>query len=87
MISSLLVAGNTVNPSTRETGSLACSALSSAAGHEEAEADDLFSSSGFEILGRSAQAAGDCHAEDVGQHAQRAKQSKWSPISLWRKEP
>jgi hypothetical protein len=87
VISSLLVAGNTINPSIRETGSVACSALGGAAGHEEAKADELFSSSGFETLGRSAQAVGECHAADVGQHPQRAKQSKWSPISLWRKEP
>lgn len=50
----------------------------------EAEEDGLFSSSGLESFGRGGQESG---AEHVGvEHRQAAKQSKWSPVTLWRQK-
>ncbi len=52
----------------------------------EADNDGLFSSSGFlETFGKGAQMP---DVEQIGaEHKQAAKQSKWSPVTLWRKAP
>ena len=50
----------------------------------QAEEDGLFSSSGLEGVGRGGPGTG---AEQVGvEHRRAAKQSKWSPVTLWRQE-
>ena len=62
---------------------MADSAATSAA-EVDADEEGLFSSSGWETFGRGGQAA---TVEHIGEeHRQTAKQSKWSPVTLWRHE-
>ena len=75
-------AGNTVNtaPSQPSADTAQSETLKA-----EANDDGLFSSSGFlETYGKGA------HAKKMeplrNEHKQPAKQSKWSPVTLWKKE-